>query len=166
MSMTLSIDELLGFTEGERTKWERWFQSQPPAALQATVQQEGRFRTVWQLMDHIFLVERRHTLRLEQQTTLPEETGVAELDLTGLFAYGRSAREKLARVVHAMSPADAGRIIEFNYRDDLLRFTARKLAFHIQFHEVRHWAQIASATRNAGLAPPGFHDLLFSDSLK
>jgi uncharacterized damage-inducible protein DinB len=164
--MVLSFDELLGYTEGERTKWERWFENQPLAALQAPVQPEGRFRTVWQLMDHIFLVERRHTLRLEQQTTLPEETGVAEPDLPGLFAYARNARKELARVVHAMSPADAGRIIEFNYRDDTFRFTARKLAFHIQLHEVRHWAQIAIATRNAGLAPPGFHDLLFSDSLK
>jgi uncharacterized damage-inducible protein DinB len=47
-----------------------------------------------------------------------------------------------------------------------LTFTARKLVFHILFHEIRHWAQIATAVRNAGFPPPGFHDFLFCDTME
>jgi hypothetical protein len=32
-------------------------------------------------------------------------------------------------------------------------------------HEVRHWAQIASAVRAAGFVPPGDHDLFYSKAL-
>ena len=149
MSLSLGIEELLGYTDGERAKWNAWFRGQAPAALQAAVQREGRFPTVWSLVDHIFLVEKRHTQRLRQESPLTEQTGVAEPDAQALFAYGRAAR-----------------VIEFQFRDQHLRFTARKLLFHILFHEIRHWAQIATAVRNAGLEPPGFHDLLFTAAME
>ena len=45
-----------------------------------------------------------------------------------------------------------------------LRGTARKLVVHILVHEVRHWAQAAVVVRQDGLAPPGDHDLCFSES--
>ena len=44
--------------------------------------------------------------------------------------------------------------------------TPRKLLFHIQLHEVRHWAQVALAVRAAGYAPPGEHDLFHSTALR
>jgi uncharacterized damage-inducible protein DinB len=40
--------------------------------------------------------------------------------------------------------------------------TPRKLLLHIALHETRHWAQIALGVRQAGLAPPGNHDLFYS----
>jgi len=33
-------------------------------------------------------------------------------------------------------------------------------------HEIRHLSQIAAAVRNAGLEPPGRHDLFFCDALQ
>jgi uncharacterized damage-inducible protein DinB len=44
--------------------------------------------------------------------------------------------------------------------------TPRKLLFHILFHEIRHWAQVALAVRLAGIDPPGDHDLFFSRALR
>jgi uncharacterized damage-inducible protein DinB len=166
MIQSLSIEELLGYTTGERTKWDQWFEAQPPQALQATVQREGRFPTVWSLIDHIFLVEKRHTQRLKQEAPLAEQTGVAEADVRALFDYGQAARNELTQFLHSATDADLRRLIQFQIRDQSFSFTARKLAFHILFHEIRHWAQISTAVRNAGFAPPGFHDLLFSDALE
>lgn len=166
MPLSITIDELLGYTAGERDKWQQWFEAQPPAALEAPVQREGNLNDVWRLIDHIFLVEKRHTLRLKQESPLPEQTGVARLEVDALFAYGRDVRGELTRFLHAASDTDFERAIEFQYRDQKLTFTARKLAFHIQFHEIRHWAQVATAVRNAGFPPPGFHDLLFSNAME
>jgi len=42
----------------------------------------------------------------------------------------------------------------------------RKLLFHCLLHETRHWAQIALAIRNAGLTPPGNHDLFYSRAMR
>ena len=166
MSLSLTIDELVHYTSGERAKWEQWFRAQPPAALEAIVQREGDFPTVWRLMDHIFLVEKRHTQRLKREAPLHEKTGVKEPDAGALFAYGRTVREELTAFLRSAVPAYFDRVIELRYRDQPFSFTGRKLAFHIFFHEIRHWAQIATAVRNAGFAPPGYHDLIFSDALR
>lgn len=166
MPLSLSIDELLGYTEGERVKWERWFQKQPESALAAQLQREGRFPTVWSLMDHIFLTEKRHTQRLKQTTSLDERTGIAQPDLRGLFAFGRTARAEFTKFLQSAKEPDMLRMQQFQIRDQTYSFTSRKLAFHMLIHEVRHWAQIATAVRNAGFEPPGFHDLLFSNALE
>jgi uncharacterized damage-inducible protein DinB len=162
----MSIDELASYTTGERAKWERWFQSHPPEALDALVQREGDFNDVWRLMHHIFLVEKRHTQRLKQETPLMEQIAVARHDINGLFSFGRAVREELTTFIRAASDADLSRTLELTFRDRSAKFTARKLTFHILFHEIRHWAQIATAVRNAGFPPPGFHDLLFSDAME
>jgi|SRR5579862_284076 len=165
MSLALSMDEFLAYTAGERVKWEHWFRVHPPAALEASVQRGARFATVWALMDHIFIVEKRHTQRLMQVSPLAEETGVAAMDAPALFAYGRAAHEQLTAYVASLSDADASRVREFVMLTRTYSLTPRKLLFHIQIHEVRHWAQIAAALRNAGFEPPGEHDLLFSSAL-
>ena len=162
----MSIEELASYTAGERAKWEKWFQSHPPEALDAPVQREGDFNDVWRLMHHIFLVEKRHTQRLKQESPLMEQIGVARHDINGLFSFGRAVREELTAFLHAASDADLGRTMELRFREQSVRFTARKLAFHMHFHEIRHWAQISTALRNAGFPPPGFHDLLFSDAME
>jgi uncharacterized damage-inducible protein DinB len=46
------------------------------------------------------------------------------------------------------------------------QISGRKTLFFLVIHEIRHPAQIATAVRNAGLAPPGRHDLFFCDALE
>jgi uncharacterized damage-inducible protein DinB len=166
MSLALGIDELLGYTNGERGRWEQWIAAQPPAALETPLQRAGRFPTVWRLMDHIFVVERRHTQRLQQESPLAQQTGVADADVRALFAFGRAAREELTRFIHATPDAEMGRKREFHFQDSSDVLTPRKLVFHILFHEIRHWAQIATALRNAGFVPPGDHDLFYSSAME
>jgi uncharacterized damage-inducible protein DinB len=162
MPLSLSIDEFLAYGNEERAKWEHWFTTHPREALRAPVQREGRFSSVWQLMDHIFLVEKRHTERLTRAAALTEQTGVSEPDVAALFAFGRAARQQFTDAVRSMDPAKTGQPVEFHVRDALYTLSPRKLAFHVCMHEVRHWAQIATALRNGGFPPPGDHDLLYS----
>ena len=64
--LTLSLNELLAYTEEEREKWRVWLLAHPEA-LAIRMQPDGRFATVGALVDHIFLVEERHLARLRQQ---------------------------------------------------------------------------------------------------
>src|ERR1700693_1068002 len=137
MALSLSIQELLSYTGGERAKWEQWFQDHPAAALDAPVQRQGDFNDVWRLMHHIFLTEKRHLQRLKQESPLMEQIGVARHDVTTLFAFGFTVREELTAFIRAASDADLDRTLEIRLRDHVLTFTARKLVFHILFHEVR-----------------------------
>lgn len=166
MHLAMSIDELLAYTQGERDKWEQWLNAAQSAAFDARVQREGNFNDVWRLMEHIFVVEKRHTQRLKQESPLTERTGGARGDVAALFGFGRAVRQDLIRFIGCMSEADLGRVIELSFLDRHFIFTARKLIFHMQFHEIRHWAQIATAVRNGGYSPPGYHDALFSDALQ
>ena len=165
MPLSMTIDELLSYTAGERDKWLQWFEAQPPAALDAPVQRDADLSDVWRLMHHIFLVEKRHTQRLKQESPLMEQVGVARHNVPGLFAFARAVRGELAAFLHSAGEADLHRTLELTFGGQHATFTARKLAFHMLFHEIRHWAQIATAVRNAGFAPPGFHDLLFSSAM-
>jgi uncharacterized damage-inducible protein DinB len=166
MSLSLGIDELLGYSGEERTKWQQWFTGQPSSALEASVQRGARFTTVWSLMDHIFLVEKRHTQRLKGSSQVDSETAVARPDVDALFTYARATREELGRFMHTTSDADLARPREFHFGSASLTVSPRKLVFHIFFHEIRHWAQVATAVRNAGFAPPGNHDPIFSSAFE
>lgn len=162
--MTISLDELLAWTAEERAKWLPWFK-QNPAALDVAVQPGGRFPTVGSLIDHIFVVEVRHTLRLQRQSQLPASTGVAAGDIDGLFAYAARAREGVKRLLPTIDAADLNAPRDVVVADGTYPLSPRKLLFHMVLHEVRHWAQIAAAVRAAGHAPPGNHDLFYSRAL-
>lgn len=163
--VTLSYDELLRYTNSERDKWRAWFAAHP-AAIDAPVQGSGRFPTAGKLIDHIFLVERRHLQRLAGER-LSTETGLTGNNAAPLFDYGASVRRELEQFVADLDDevAEQPRIIQVASGGEFT-LTARKLLFHILVHEIRHWAQIALAVRLAGFEPPGQHDLMYSAALR
>jgi uncharacterized damage-inducible protein DinB len=163
MTLNLSLDELLAWTAEERAKWLPWFQANP-AALDVAVQPGGRFPTVASLIDHTFLVEVRHTLRLQRED-LPTQSGVAPGDIDALFAFAARGRDAVRRYLHTLTAEDAATPREVVVQSGSFPMTPRKLLFHMTLHEVRHWAQIAAAVRMAGFAPPGDHDLFYSKAL-
>ena len=163
MALELSYDELLRYTNDERDKWRRWLQSRPEA-METPLQPGGRFPTVGKLIDHVFLVERRHLQRLTgdpvSESTADGKQRPAALRLRGVGAPG----------ARAVCGADRGR-----RRDgaaDLRRPGGDRVDVateaHVPhpLHEIRHWAQIALAVRLAGLEPPGEHDLFYSRALR
>lgn len=163
MTPTISLDELLGWTAEERSKWLPWLKKHP-GALDVPVQPGGRFPTVGALIDHIFLVEVRHTHRL-QGKELPTETGITHGDTDALFRYAARGREAVHRYVPTLSPADLNKPRDVVVASGTYPLSPRKLLFHMALHEVRHWAQIASVLRMAGFTPPGDHDLFYSKSI-
>ena len=163
MTLVLTFDELLRYTSAERDKWRTWFAAHPEA-IDAPVQPGARFATAGKLVDHIFLVERRHLQRLQSQP-VAEQTGLTGNNAAPLFDYGASVRREFEQYVADLS-VDPDEVRMFDIRGERVALTTRKLLFHVMLHEIRHWAQIATAVRLAGFQPPGDHDLLFSAALK
>jgi uncharacterized damage-inducible protein DinB len=164
MSLSLQYDELLRYTGAEREKWRRWFATHPDA-MDIVVQPGGRLPTVGKLIDHIFLVERRHLQRLTGER-LSETTGLTGNNAPPLFDYGSSVRRELEQYVADLDSDVADEVQTFEVRDRSWPMSSRKLLFHILLHEVRHWAQMALAVRLSGREPPGDHDLFYSAALR
>ena len=163
--MNLSYDEFLRYTQEERDKWRTWFAVHPDA-IEVEVQPGARYPSVGSLIDHIFLVERRHLQRLTG-AALDSKTGLSGKHAPPLFDYGASVRRELEQFVSALDEdvADEPRTFTVQSGGEFM-LTPRKLLFHILLHETRHWAQIALALRRAGLEPPGNHDLFYSRAFK
>lgn len=159
--MNLEFSELAAYTLKEREKWRRWFDTNP-SALETAVQPGARFPAVWDLLDHVFLIEARHTLRIRREQVV-DQTGAVRGDLGALWAFADASRARFIETVQGI--VETG-VREFGVRDQVFRMTPRKLVFHILLHEIRHFAQIAVAVRNAGFPPPGDHDLFFSRSIE
>jgi uncharacterized damage-inducible protein DinB len=163
--VNLRYDEFLRYTQEERDKWRSWFVAHPDA-MELEMQPGGRYPTIGSLIDHIFLVERRHLQRL-RGTSLDTKTGLSGRHAPPLFDYGASVRRELEQLASELDDevADEPRTFTVQSGGDFV-LTPRKLLFHIVLHETRHWAQIAFALRRAGLEPPGNHDLFYSRALK
>jgi len=162
--MNISFVELLRYTQEERDKWRGYFAAHPDA-MEVEVQPGGRLPTVGALIDHVFLVERRHLQRLKSEP-VDSKTGLSGHHVAPLFDYGGSVRRELEQYASDLvdDVADEPRTFTVATGDYVL--TPRKLLFHCLLHETRHWAQIALALRRAGMEPPGNHDLFFSKALK
>ena len=69
MSLTLTFDELLRYTNAERDKWRRGSR-RIRTRWKSSVQPGGRLPTVGKLIDHIFLVERRHPAAADRRAAV------------------------------------------------------------------------------------------------
>jgi uncharacterized damage-inducible protein DinB len=133
--------------------------------MESAVQPGGRLPTVGKLIDHIFLVERRHLQRLRREP-LSDSTGLSANNAPPLFDYGASVRRELEQFVDTLGDDEADEVRTFDVQSSQWPMTPRKLLFHILMHETRHWAQIALSVRLAGFEPPGQHDLFYSRALR
>lgn len=163
--MIFEFDEFVRYTNEERDKWRAWFVAHPEA-MEVEVQPGGRHATVGALIDHIFLVERRHLQRLTG-SKLDERTGLSGRHAPPVFDYGASVRREFEQFAADLDEdlANEPRTFTVQSGGDVV-LTPRKLLIHCLVHETRHWAQIALAVRRAGIAPPGNHDLLYSRAMK
>ena len=158
MSVTIEFAQLLAYSDYERQKWRDCIAADP-TRLSIVLQPGGRFPTAAELLDHIFLVERRHLCRL-QGSTPPEETGVPPGDWRRLFEYADLVRADFRRYVSDLTNIVADGTLTWNAIGiGPVTLSRRRLVTHVFLHEVRHLAQLAGAARAAGIAPPGNHDL-------
>jgi uncharacterized damage-inducible protein DinB len=160
MSVALELAALMAYSDQERAKWRTWIEADP-ARLSIPFQRGGRFPTVGSLLDHVFLVERRHLSRM-QGRELPDKTGVPAGDWHALLAYADASRADLRSYLSGLSDQTAGTWMTFTVSSGTFTMTRRKLASHILLHEIRHLAQVAYAARLAGHEPPGEHDFFYA----
>jgi uncharacterized damage-inducible protein DinB len=159
-AVSTSLADLIAYSNHERGKWRAWI-AQDPSRLAIPFQPGGRFPTIGSLLNHVFLVERRHLARLAGAAP-PETTGCADSDWEGLFDYADLVQADFDHYCAELDADEAAQPITFTLPNGpTVTMTRRKLATHILIHEIRHLAQAAHAARVAGVAPPGEHDLFF-----
>src|SRR5687767_3034609 len=140
MSLAVTLDELLDYSDHEREKWRGWVAADV-SRLQIPFQPGGRFATAGTLLDHLFLVERRHLARL-QGATPPDATGLAPGDWKGLFDYAALVRADLRRFIADLDAQAGTGTLTFSVQSGgTFTMTRRKLLTHVVLHEVRHLAQ-------------------------
>ena len=159
MSVAVELHELLDYSDHERQKWRQWIAADP-RRLDIPFQAGGRFPTFASLLDHVFLVERRHLSRL-QGATPPDSSGVRPGDLTALFEYADLVRADFRRYLADLDSVAAQQPLTIVAQSGTQTMTKRRLAIHILLHEIRHVAQMAYAARSAGQEPPGQHDFFY-----
>jgi uncharacterized damage-inducible protein DinB len=160
--VSVTLQELMDFTEWERGKWHQWLLERGDAvlAIGAGPHGDGRFESVGDLVKHIFIAEKHHVDRLSHRS-ITDTAAIAGNNIESLFAFGRRSRHDLKTFVESLPAKDWDIPREFRIMDKPLSVTPRKFILHILMHEIRHWAQIATILRLNGL-PGGFADFLFS----
>jgi uncharacterized damage-inducible protein DinB len=160
----LSFRELMAYTDEETRRWEAWFRQAGPAALEVSLG-EGKWKTVGSLIYHVFMVERRYAERLlGEPVTAYAAQPPAELD--EIFAVHHEARGRLERYLAQARAEEWGEVITFEtITAGTLSASKRKVVAHALMHGIRHWAQIATALRQAGHGDQWMHDVLMSSAL-
>src|SRR5450432_305711 len=161
MERGLDFSEFLIYANEETAKWKEFFHSNPKS-LDVPVSIAGT-KSVRDMPLHIFAVELRYAERLNdvaEVTPYEKHTGKPPEEL---FAMGEQARRMLAE--YLAQPNDLDRVLTFpTLTAGTLSASQRKIAIPMLMHGVRHWAQLATALREAGFAQ-GKHDFIFSDTI-
>ena len=160
----VSFRELLAYTDAETERWHAWLRDQPPEVLEVTIG-EGTRETVRDLIGHVFMVELRYAQRLlGLPVTEYDQVDMSSLD--SLWRIHGEARSALREYLAHLPAGEREREMTFQTRTlGPLSATAHKVTVHLFLHGIRHWAQIATALRQAGHPQPWEHDWLLSGAV-
>ncbi len=159
MDAGFSFAEMLQYVNEESVRWREFFQSNPKA-LDVPVSIAGT-KSVRDMLLHIFAVELRYAERLSDVAEVTPYDRHTQDSAEQLFAIGERARGMLAEYLAKANDLD--QVLTFpTLTSGTLSASKRKIAIHTLLHGVRHWAQLATALREAGFAH-GKHDFIFSN---
>jgi uncharacterized damage-inducible protein DinB len=161
MSTTKSISfyELLTLNKAETDRWQAWFERQPVSVLNVPTT-IANADTIRGLLLHIFAVELRHTERLLGRTNITSYEDLRSDSIPSLFGIGERARGMLLQYLESETDEALREVIGIETRKGAFQTTKRRLAAHIFIHSIRHWAQLATALREAGFQTDWSHDVL------
>jgi uncharacterized damage-inducible protein DinB len=165
MGTDLSLNDLMHYTDWEHRKWHEWVRQHGAEVLKISAgpNGDGRFKSVGDLMKHMFSAEKRYIDRLSGRP-LSDPASIPSDDVEALFRFGQQSRQDLREFVETF-PAEKWDVAqEHKLMNSVLTVTPRKIVVHVLLHEIRHWAQIATLFRLHGLTDD-FHDFLFSPVL-
>lgn len=160
----ITFQELLADNESTAAKWRVWFHAHPHA-LQVLCD-VANSNTIGELVHHIFAVELRHSQRLlGVPVTVHDEDPIDTIEQ--LYAIQEKANSNLKSFLAHADDQQMTEIIHFNLRSGRQVTTSRRKLFaHIMIHAVRHWAQISTLLRQAGLNPSLPGDFLYSSIME
>ena len=160
---SISLEELLSYRDGETDRWRRWLATHP-AAFDIRLA-EGDNGSVRGLIRHIFAVELRYGQRL-LGTPVSDWSAFRQHDPDEIFALGDESRALVAKYLAQATSASLAESLTFEtLTAGTVTASRRKLVVNLVNHGTRHWAQIATALRQAGYADQWPHDLLLSEAL-
>ncbi|HEX8798167.1 MAG TPA: DinB family protein, partial [Terriglobales bacterium] len=123
-------------------------------------------KNVREFLLHIFAVELRYAERLQGVPVTAYETLPAG-NIADLFGIGDKARAMYREYMARAGDKDLATVIEFPTRTaGMLRSSKRKIFLHAMLHGVRHWAQLATALREAGYPTNWGKDFLYSETME
>ena len=161
----ISFSELLAANEAEARKWRKWFDERPASVLDVPLS-IALAKNVREFLLHIFAVELRYAERLQGVPVTTYET-LATGSVADLFGVGEKAGGMYRRYLSSVSDQDLAAVIEFPTRTaGTLRSSKRKIFLHAMLHGVRHWAQLATALREAGYPSNWGKDFLYSEVME
>jgi len=161
----ISFTDLLDWNESEAGKWRAWFDSQPAAVLDVPVR-VAQTNNVREFLLHIFAVELRYAQRLNREEISSYES-LPQGNVAELFSIGDRARAGLRKYLASATDDELNTVLEFPTRSaGTLRASERKIFLHTMLHSVRHWAQLATALREAGYEAKWPKDFLFSEVME
>ena len=165
MRPSLSLIDLMEYTEWERQKWHAWLRQRGGDALKTSAgpHGDGRMNTVGDVVKHVFSAERRFVDRLSGRP-LTDVACLPNDDVEALFQFGERSRKDLREYVDKFPVEEWDVPQDHKMLNQILTATPKKVIAHIVMHEIRHWAQIATMLRMNGLTDD-FHDFLFSPVL-
>jgi uncharacterized damage-inducible protein DinB len=165
VSVGLSFENLMDYTEWERGLWEEWFTKLGDQVLEIKTgpNADGRFQTIGDVIRHVFSVEVKILDRLKNRP-MTDVALVPSNSVAALFQFGKQGRKELREFVQTVSAQDWDEPQEFKAFKMVVRGTRRKFVAQALIHEIRHWAQIATMMRLNGLKVE-WHDFLFSPVL-
>lgn len=160
-SAGVSFETLLAYRDAEAARWRVWFEAHPPEALEVRLS-DGEGGSVRHLIRHIFAVELRYAQRLVGEP-VTDWSEFREETLEEIFAIGEQARTLSARFLAGATEADFREQLTFaTLSAGTITASKHKILANFVNHGVRHWAQIATALRQAGHGDQWPHDLLAS----
>ncbi len=160
----LSYVELLAYTDEETRRWREYF-AKNPKALETPI--GGRHSDVRGLITHVFASESRWGQHLVGEQPTPNEA-FKPRTLDEIWTIYGTARRRLEAWVANTSPEEMDRILTVRsatYNRDVTA-SKRKILTHSLIHGIRHWAQIATALRQACFVSDWPHDVLYSPALR
>jgi uncharacterized damage-inducible protein DinB len=159
----LAFSELLAYTGEETRRWHAYFDLNPKAL---DVQVGGERHDVRGLVTHLFISEYRWGQYLVgEHPARPDSFKPQNTD--EIWAIFNTARQRLETWVAGAKPEDFTQIItvkSVTYGETTV--SKRKVLSHSLIHGIRHWAQIATALRQACFVTDWSHDMLFSPALR
>lgn len=161
----ISFEELLAASEGQMRKWRQWFEEQPASVLDVPLS-IALAKNVREFLLHIFAVELRYAERLKGLPISAYES-LPSATVADLFGISEKAGGMYREYFAHTTDEDLATVIEFPTRTaGIVRASKRKIVVHALLHSVRHWAQLATALREAGHPTNWGKDFLYSEVME